>query len=252
MGTPLRGKNILITGASSGIGRALALELARRGNLVVVAARTSASLDMLADAVPGRIVPLVWDVSDVAQSRLMSSHLFELVDRLDVVILNAGTCEYIDDGQLDFALIERVMAVNFIGMVNSLMATLPLLRCSKGRPYVVGVSSMSTYVPFSRAEAYGASKAALRYFLESLRVDLSRENFDISIVSPGFVKTALTERNNFPMPFIIDVDLAVRRFISGMERRRLHIAFPRRLDWSLRLLRLLPEALMFKVLKKLA
>jgi short-subunit dehydrogenase len=117
---------------------------------------------------------------------------------------------------------------------------LPLLRRAPQRPYLLAVSSMSSYVPLPRAEAYGASKAALRYFFEALRVDIGAA-VDISVISPGFVKTPLTDRNDFSMPSIIDVDTAVSRILQGMRKRQLHIAFPRRLGWALSLIRLLPQ-----------
>lgn len=247
----LQDKTILITGASSGIGRALALALARRGNRVVIAARNSERLHELAQAAPAQLLPLTWDVADRSQIARVQSELQARFGWLDIAVLNAGTCEYLDAAAIDLDRIERVMAVNFTGMVNSVNALLPLLRAAPVRPYLVGISSMSTYLALPRAEAYGASKAALRYFLEALRVDLARDNIDVSVVSPGFVKTPLTERNDFAMPFIVDVDTAVRRIVAGMERRRLHIAFPRRLGWSLRLLAALPAAWSLRLVRRI-
>jgi NAD(P)-dependent dehydrogenase (short-subunit alcohol dehydrogenase family) len=236
----LSGKHILITGASSGIGRALALALARRGNRVIVAGRSLAALQTLAEAMPEQLIPLVWDVSDSAQSATVRNFVQAEFGWLDIAILNAGNCEYIERGEIDVELVQRVMAVNFFGAVHGAQALLPLLRRKPQRPYLLAVSSMSTYVPLPRAEAYGASKAALRYFFEALRVDIGAA-VDISVISPGFVKTPLTDRNDFSMPSIIDVDIAVSRILQGMRKRQLHIAFPRRLGWALSLIRLLPQ-----------
>ncbi|HSB97364.1 MAG TPA: SDR family NAD(P)-dependent oxidoreductase [Spongiibacteraceae bacterium] len=241
-------KNILITGASSGIGRALALALAQRGNRVIAAGRSLPALQALAALLPGRLIPLVWDVSDGAQGERVREFVQSKFDWLDIAILNAGNCEYIERGIIDIDLVQRVMAVNFFGAVHSAQALLPLLRRAPQRPYLVCVSSMSTYVPLPRAEVYGASKAALRYFFESLRVDIGAD-VDISVVSPGFVKTPLTDRNDFSMPSMIDVDTAVRRILTGMQQRKLHIAFPRRLGWNLSLLGLLPQRLQLHIVR---
>jgi NAD(P)-dependent dehydrogenase (short-subunit alcohol dehydrogenase family) len=240
MRNQLTDKNILITGASSGIGRELALALAQRGNRVIVAGRSQATLQALAALLPDRLIPLVWDVGDESAIESVRSFVRDKFGWLDIAILNAGNCEYIECGNVDAALVQRVMAVNFFGVVFGVQALLPLLQRAPQRPYLVGVSSMSTYVPLPRAEAYGASKAALRYFLEALRVDIGAA-LDISVISPGFVKTPLTDRNDFAMPFMLDVDTAVQRILRGMQRRSLHIEFPRRLGWSLKLLALLPQ-----------
>lgn len=243
-------KNILITGASSGIGRALALVLAQRGNRVIVAGRSQAALRELAATMPGRLTPLLWDVSDPNVIEAVRSFVRDKFGWLDIAILNAGNCEYIDDGNVDVALVQRVMAVNFFGAVHATQALLPLLQRAPQRPYLLGVSSMSTYLPLPRAEAYGASKAALRYFLEALRVDIGA-SLDISVISPGFVKTPLTDRNDFAMPFLLDVDTAVQRILRGMQRRSLHIEFPRRLGWSLRLLACLPQRWQLRAVRAL-
>lgn len=118
---------------------------------------------------------------------------------LDTVILNAGTCEYIDAQQFDAALFERVVRINLLANSYCLEIALPLLRAGS-RPHLVGVVSSVTYWALPRAEVYGASKVGLRYLLESLRIDLAQDGIDVTLVSPGFVDTPLTEKNDFPMP----------------------------------------------------
>jgi NAD(P)-dependent dehydrogenase (short-subunit alcohol dehydrogenase family) len=145
-------KKILITGASSGIGRALALALARRGNRVIVAGRSTAALQELAELAPQNLVPLIWDVSDGAQSDSVRNFVQAEFGWLDIAILNAGCCEYIEQGEIDADLVQRVMAVNFFGAVHGAQALLPLLRRAPRRPYLLAVSSMSTYAPLPRAE----------------------------------------------------------------------------------------------------
>jgi NAD(P)-dependent dehydrogenase (short-subunit alcohol dehydrogenase family) len=248
--------HILVTGASSGMGRALALALAQRGNRVIITGRSRERLQEVAAQMPDRLIPLVWDIADSAQAAMAHRFVEEQFGWLDIAILNAGDCEYLDDGVIDMALVRRVFDVNLFGTLEAANTLLPLLlsplRASAAeRPYLVCVSSMSTWLALPRAEAYGASKAALRYFFESLRIDLAGR-IDISIVSPGFVSTPLTERNDFPMPFLIDADAAAQRILDGMWSRRLHIAFPRRLGWSLKFVALLPERLRLRVMSRLA
>ncbi len=116
--------------------------------------------------------------------------------------MNAGSCEYLDFPDPDWSAVRRVMEVNFFGTVNCVEFVLPLLRAGHGRrPHLVVVASQVTAAPFPRAEAYGASKAALQYFCDSLRLDLAHEQIDVSVINPGFVDTPLTRKNDFEMPF---------------------------------------------------
>jgi NAD(P)-dependent dehydrogenase (short-subunit alcohol dehydrogenase family) len=258
MRSALSDKRILVTGASSGIGRALALALARRGNRVLICGRDREALVEVAANAPDRLLPLVWDQRDRAQGEHAARVVRERFGWLDLLVLNAGTCEYIDRAEVDADLVRRVFETNFHGSVNALQALLPLLRAAPsssdprvGRPRIVGVSSMSTYLPLPRAEAYGASKAALRYFLESLRVDLLPQGIEVSVVSPGFVRTPLTDRNDFDMPFIIDAEESAQRIVAGIEAGRLHIAFPRRMHWTLKLMAALPTSLQLALTRRI-
>lgn len=237
---PLVNQAIWIAGASTGIGRALALELARKGNRVFVSARNRSLISMLALEDP-RIEALPCDITDSADVERCVEEIAQRAGKLDLLILNAGICEYLDGGEVDLALVRRVFETNFFGVLQVLAAALPLLSFSR-TPYVVAVGSLAADLPLPRAEAYGSSKIALKYFLETLRVDLFRKGIAISIASPGFVKTPLTDRNDFPMPFLIDTDQAVRYLISGMERRLPEIRFPRFFALMLRLLSVLPRA----------
>lgn len=252
-------KRILITGASSGIGRALALELARRGNRVLICGRDREALVEVAAAMPDRLVPLPWDLRDRSQGEHAHRVARDRFGWLDLLILNAGTCEYLDHGNIDVDLIERVFATNVGGTVRALATMMPLLHAARARdgsastrPRIVGIGSMSTYMPLPRAEAYGASKAALRYFLESLRIDLLARGIDVSVVSPGFVRTPLTARNDFAMPFIIEADEAARRIVAGIERGSLHIAFPKRLHWTLKLMAAMPPSIQLALTRRMS
>lgn len=234
-------KTIWITGASSGIGRALARTLARSGNRVIVSARREDPLNDLQTECPANILPLVFDVSDHSALAETRRHLSKMTQHLDMVILCAGTCRYDDNLQLDPHLYRQVFDVNFFGAVNTLHVAMPLLKSAERRSQIVGIGSLSSVVGFTRAEAYGASKAALGYFLDALRVDLSHHNIDITHVRPGFVATEMTAANDFDMPFIMQADEACRRIITGVAKRRRVVDFPKRLSWPLKLGAFLPS-----------
>ena len=234
-----RDQVIWITGASSGIGRALAIRLAGAGARVFASARNAAALAELQR--DHGIEPVVADVSDRAAMLAAAAQIDRAAGRVDILVANAGTCEYLDVKAFDSALVERVFAANFFGFVYTVEAALPLLRKGSVR-YLVGVGSTAAWTGLPRAEAYGASKAAMHYFLDSLRVDLTPEQFSVSVVAPGFVETPLTARNDFAMPMLVPVERAVDYMLAGMNRREPEISFPPAFSRLLRTARLLPAA----------
>lgn len=248
--TATNGKErIWLTGATSGIGRELALRLLDQGHRVALSARHAADLEKMAGGRDNALL-LPLDVADRDAVRRAGEGLAEAFGGLDRAILNAGTCEYLDADDFDVDLVERVFAPNFHGAIYCLEAALPLLRRARaegGRPLIAATSSASAYLPLPRAEAYGASKAALSHFLESLRLDLSPEGIDVSIIHPGFVKTPLTERNDFPMPMRVSVQAAAEAILDGLDKRRLDIHFPRRFTLLVKLMGILPPGLRFRL-----
>jgi NAD(P)-dependent dehydrogenase (short-subunit alcohol dehydrogenase family) len=235
----ISGKTIWLTGATSGIGRALALALAKMGNHVIASGRNEVALRQLSEDCHGAISPMQLDVTDASSIEYAGSRLSVITDSLDMVIANARDCEYLDPSHFDSAMIKRIMAVNFFGAVSTVELALPLLR-KASRPQIVVVSSLSTLVAFGGAEAYGASKAALEYFARSLAIDLVPAKIAVSIVRPGFVATPLADKNHFAMPFMLSPEQASDRIIKGIDKRKAMIEFPRRLSWPLKLLAGLP------------
>lgn len=234
---------ILVTGATSGIGRQLALDYHQREHTVWAVGRNDGALAEL--AAEGLHVAKV-DLAD----RDAALAWFAGLDSLDLAVLNAGTCEYIDLPEFDSRLVSRVMRGNVESMAVSIEGVLPLLR--KGnRPHLVGVGSSAAYVPLPRAEAYGASKAAVAYMLETLRIGLAREGILVSLVSPGFVKTPLTDRNDFSMPMRISVEQASAAIRNGIARRQLEIHFPKRFTLLLKGLSLLPRRVWLALAKRM-
>ena len=244
-------KRIWITGASSGIGAALAESLLSQGHHLAVTARSLAPLQALASRWPEQVLVLAGDVTDPSQVRAMAQRLHEAWGRLDQLIINAGICEYLEVDEFDSAMVERVIRTNVFAAAYCVEHALPLLRQAK-HPHLVAVSSSVTYLPLPRAEAYGASKAALRYLFESLRIDLAAEGIDVTLISPGFVDTPLTQQNDFPMPMRLSVEQAVAYICSRLEKRPLEIIFPKTFVWALRLLGALPAAWQLALGKRLS
>lgn len=239
-------RHVWVTGASTGIGRAVTIELARRGAKVVASARNESALDTLVRECGDRVQALPLDVTDRQANRWAAEEISRRMGGLDIAFFNAGICEYVDVASFDSALFERTIRSNFLSMVYGIEAALPLLRQSPA-PQLVGMSSTVAYRGLPRSEAYGASKAAIKNLFESLQIDLAREAFRVSVVCPGFVRTPLTDRNDFPMPFRIEADEAARRIVDGIEAGKPEIHFPRRFSLLFKLMTLLPDRLYIRL-----
>ena len=242
----IENKRIWITGASSGIGSELALQLADAGNTVVISARTADKLRALevgAEVLSGKIIPLPYDVTEDDQTANVREALVQSVGSLDMLIICAGTCEYVDNASLEVDMFRRVFDVNVFGAVNATAVALPLLEAANhpagDKPQIVVVASLSAVTGLPRAEAYGASKAAMIYLFNTLRLDLQKR-IDVTVVNPGFVATEMTKQNDFPMPFMMQPAEAAQCIIKGVAKRRLTVNFPLRLWLSLKLPSLIP------------
>ncbi|MEQ9722699.1 SDR family NAD(P)-dependent oxidoreductase [Yersinia alsatica] len=225
-------KHVVITGASSGIGQQLALDYAAEGWQVTACGRDEARLIALGVHHP-TIVSRRFDITDLSATRKALAQC-----PADLVILCAGTCEYLDNGVVEAERGARVLNTNFLGPINCLDALLPQLS-SGSRIALVG--STAGLLPMPRAEAYGASKAALAYFARSLAVDLAKHDISVSLILPGFVVTPLTDRNDFAMPMIITPKQASHYIRRGLAQGAAEIAFPPLFAMLLRLAALLPQ-----------
>lgn len=227
-------RRVLITGASSGIGKQLAQDYAAEGWEVIACGRDAEKLIAVAAASP-LIIPLRFDITDLSETRQALQDV-----QADLVILCAGTCEYLDDGVVEAEKVVRVMNTNFIGPVNCLDALLP--RLAPGSRVAL-VGSVAWLLPFSRSEAYGASKAALAFFARSLAVDLAKRQIHISLIQPGFVETPLTARNDFPMPMMVTAEQASKHIRKKLAHGASEIAFPPLFARLLKTTALLPVGL---------
>jgi NAD(P)-dependent dehydrogenase (short-subunit alcohol dehydrogenase family) len=243
---------IWIIGAGRGIGRHLALDLAGEGATVVASARNTDDLEALeaeSARLPGRIVAVPLDITD-RDGTVRALDEIEATEGLpDIVVLNAGTHQPMPAARFDPSVFDRLMAVNVSGVVNGLAAVVPrFVARRRGRIAVVG--SVAGYVGLPTAAAYGASKAAVINMCESLRPELAQFGVTVQLVNPGFVRTPLTDRNDFPMPFLMEPDAAARRIARGLRSNAFEITMPRRFTWLMKLVALLPYPILFALTKR--
>ena len=230
-----------ITGASSGIGRALALELVRRGWRVVATARRADELAALkAEAAdPSRLLPAPADVTDATGLEAAIAGIEAEHGPVVAAFLNAGLYLPVKALPFEASKFHKSFAVNLGGVVNGLEVLLPRFeRLGKGQ--VAINASVAGYSGLPTSAAYGATKAGLINLCESLKFDLDRANILIQVVNPGFVETPATATNPFPMPFLVPVETAATRIADGMARGGFEITFPRRFAYLLKFLRILP------------
>jgi len=228
-----------ITGASSGIGAALAAELARRGWTVAISARREKDLQKVA-AQHENIAGFVCDVTDRAAMAQTVVDIEKKHGPIALAIMNAGIYLPTALPEFDASLFDRTFDVNLTGTVNGLAPLVPLM-VARGQGHISLVSSVAGYGGLVTSAAYGASKAALFNMGESMAMDLRDSGVHISMIAPGFVKTPATDVNEFAMPFIIEAEEAARRIADGLAKNKTHISFPRRFAFLLRLINLLPR-----------
>lgn len=242
-----------VTGASKGIGRAVAAELAAAGWTVAASARDRAALEELVAEtgdLPGKIHAYPLDVTSQAAAAAAVSQIERELGALSLAILNAGTHEPVDGRKFAVAPLRMLVDVNLMGTANCLAPVIERFVARRSGRIAV-VASLAGYRGLPTASAYGATKAALINMCEALRVELAPAGVVLSVITPGFVRTPLTERNPFPMPFLMEPDDAARRIVRGLDSRRFEITFPRRFAFIMKTLRLLPHPLFFAVTRRL-
>jgi short-subunit dehydrogenase len=247
-------KVVLITGASSGIGAALAVEFGRRGASVGLLARRAEVLAEVArkvEAAGGRAFCVAVDVRDAEEVRAAITKVSEHFGRVDVLVANAGIGELTSARKFDIEVVTQVFSVNVLGALNSVAAVLPEML-ARGSGQIVGISSLAAFRGFPGSGAYCASKAALSTFFESLRAELRPQNIYVTTIHPGFIDTPMTRGRVRQMPFLQNAERAAAQMVDAIEARRRTYAFPWQLATIVRLLKWMPDALYDRMLAKAA
>jgi short-subunit dehydrogenase len=241
---------ILITGASSGIGAELARQLAERDCRLILIARREELLQKLIERLKGGPERHRCCVCDVADSVSIAAVCHQLKSEglhLDGMILNAGVGGGFNAAAMDLDSIRYQFKVNFWGTVEFIAHLLPLLLQQR-QGFVAATASLAGYRGMPGSAPYSAAKSALSRFIESTRIDCHGQGVHFAVISPGFVKTPMTDKNNYPMPFMISVEKAARIIIRGLEKKKYEIRFPRPMVLIVKLGQLLPESLYLSLL----
>ena len=237
-------KVVLITGASSGIGRAMALELGKRGARVGLTARRGEELLRLNEEIEragGEAMALPADVRDPVAIKEVAERVRGRWGRVDVLIANAGMSTTTAGTRLDAGEATDVISINVLGVVNSVAAVLPgMLERRDG--HLVAISSLASYRGLPKSGLYSASKAAVSTLFESLRVDLRKSGIAVTTIHPGFIRTPMTAGRKRKLPFLLEPEDAACRIIRAVERRARTYAFPWQLASLVRVIRHIPGA----------
>ncbi len=242
-------KKIWITGASSGIGKAVAEKFANNGWKVAVSARRKELLDELAKNQNITSFPL--DVTNRDQINNIFKNILDEFGDLDICLFSSGTYEPKDEQNIDPDKIKKVMTVNFLGVIDCVKAVEDFFK-NKKSGHISIVSSIAGYRGLPNSSGYGPSKAALTNFAESIYFDFKKYNVKVSVVSPGFIKTPLTDKNEFPMPFLKSPEFAAKKIYHGLiKSKSFEIHFPKQLTLTLKFLRILPYKIYLFLVDKL-
>ncbi len=242
-------KKIWITGASSGIGKSVAEKFANEGWKVAVSARRKELLDELAKN--PNIVSFPLDVTNRNQINEVFKNILDNFGELDICLFSSGTYEPKDEENIDPDKIKNVINVNFIGVIDCVKSVERYFKDKKSG-HISIVSSIAGYRGLPNSSGYGPSKAALTNFSESIYFDFKKFGVRVSVVSPGFIKTPLTDKNKFPMPFLKTPEYAAEKIFNGLVKSSaFEIHFPKGLTLTLKFLRILPYRLYLFLVDKL-
>ena len=238
-------KVVMITGASSGIGKGVALEIAARGASIGLLARREELLNEIvseARARNAKAVAAAADVRDAASVRAAADRFRRELGPIDVLIANAGVATTDHALQLAPEHVGDVININLLGAVNSLAAVIPEM-VERGQGRLVAISSLAAYRGLPKSAAYCASKAALSSYFESVRIDLRNTGVGVTIIHPGFIKTAITAGREAKMPYLMELDDAVKKIVGAIEKEKKTYAFPWQLATFVRAGMLMPTAM---------
>ncbi|MEM8749067.1 MAG: SDR family NAD(P)-dependent oxidoreductase [Pseudomonadota bacterium] len=242
-------KHVWLTGASSGLGEHTARILAEQGCHVSISARSKDKLDAIA-ASHANISAHPADVTDAARLKEVVAEIEAEYGPVDLCIFSAGAWFQSKITELNLDNFSKTVDVNLMGVVNSIDAVLPQML-ERGRGHISWVSSVAGYSGLPGAASYGATKAALINLAETVKPELEARNIDVSVINPGFVRTPMTDKNDFPMPFLMEPEDAAAKIVEGLKARRFEVAFPWQLVRILKTMRILPYWLYFKITRRM-
>jgi short-subunit dehydrogenase len=243
-------KNIWITGASSGIGRALAIKFASEGWQIAISARRKELLDELSKTNPN-ISSFPLDVTNRSSCDQIFKNILEKYLNIDLCIFSTGTYDPKTEKEINLDKIENVMKVNFFGTLNCIKAVETHLK-NKKKGHIAIMSSVAGYRGLPNSSGYGPSKAALINLAESLYFDFKRHKVRVSLISPGFIKTPLTDKNEFKMPFLKSPEFAANKIYNGLiKSKSFEITFPKELTIIMKLFKILPNKIYLYLIRKL-
>lgn len=243
-------KRAWVTGAGSGIGRALARRLAEDGWDVAVSARSAGDLDSLVAEMPGRIWAFILDVTDEAANAKVVDDIESTLGPLDLVVLNAGSYFPVSAANFSAENFKKTVDVNLNGTANGLAPVLKRM-VARRRGHVAVMASVAGFVGLPTASTYAATKAGLNAMCESLKVELEPYGVTLTVINPGFVKTPATDKNKFPMPFLIPVEQAIDSIMKGLAKKKYEIIFPWQMAIAMKLFRVLPHWLQFTISRRM-
>ena len=243
-------KKVWITGASSGIGKALALKFANEGWQVAASARRTNLLEEL-NKNNQNIHSFPLDVVNLENSKKIFEKIIEKLGEINLCIFSSGTYDPKTEREINVEQIQKVFNVNFFGTLNCIKSVEDYFK-RKRSGHIAVVSSLVGYRGLPNSTGYGASKAALINLTESLYLDFKRYNVRVSLISPGFIKTPMTDKNDFKMPFIKSAEFAAEKIYKGLiKSKAFEITFPKQLTTILKILRILPYWKYFFLVRKL-
>lgn len=250
MNAPYQDQIVWIIGASSGIGCALARELSARGAILALSARRKDELEKLNGELGERHKVFVLDTMDAAMTLRTAQAIRVAYGRIDRVIFLAAAYAPMKIDALDIVVTKGIVDINLTGAFNLVHAVLPILKTQTVKGQLALCGSVAGYVGLPGGQPYSATKAAIINLAESLHAEC-RDSVDIKLISPGFVRTPLTDKNNFTMPAIIEPEQAAKEIAEGLLSRRFEVHFPRRFTMFLKLLRWLPYPLTLYVTRRI-
>ena len=242
-------KNIWITGASSGIGNALAIKFAKEGWQVAASARRENLLKELSD-INNNIHPFPLDVTNSEKCKDTFAEIINKLKSIEICVFCTGIHDPKSEISLNLEKVKNIMEVNFFGTVNSINAVYDYFK-NKKSGQISMVSSVAGYRGLPAGGAYCASKSALTTFAESLYFDMKRSNVRVSVVHPGFIKTPMTDQNDFPMPMIKSPEFAADEMFKGLtQSNAFEIHFPKQFTFIMKILKIMPNWLYLKLIKR--